>query len=228
MKKIVKILTIISLLILINIINVQKVYGAVAFKESDTVLTNHTISEFYEMAKDIKGETGSLAGTTVNAHMANNREWATVSYFSNSNYGTGGAGGNTGTQLEDSSHYSTNENITGVMDWGKTITYTAGIVKNRPEVDTNLYNNGKSLIEEADTNPQIDNVTTLSALSIAKNGWYGSVNKTGENKKYPYSCRHGLFGCEFGAESFIGVQRYDTGAMGVAGNATFRAVFYAQ
>ncbi len=96
-------------IIIVLILNFNYSYAAIEIKDSSSeVLTNKTISEFYDMAEDMKNLGQGLEGTTVDVKMANNYEWAVVSYFSNSNYGTAGAGQNTGTQLTGTSHYSTN------------------------------------------------------------------------------------------------------------------------
>ena len=104
------------------ILSLNYSYAAIEIKDSNqAVLTNKTISEFYDMAEEMKNVGQGLEGTTVDVKMANNYEWAVVSYFSNSSYGTAGAGKNTGIQLTGTSHYSTNGNITGVMDGEKHI-----------------------------------------------------------------------------------------------------------
>ena len=89
-----------------------------------TVLTGGTISDFYVMAEELKGTGQGLEGTSVDVKMANNYEWAVVSYFSNSAYGTSGSGGNAGVGVKGIANWynSTNGNITGVMDWGTTYT----------------------------------------------------------------------------------------------------------
>lgn len=159
MRKI-KILSITILLIIaFGIINT--VNGAIAIKEAgSTVLTGKTISEFFDMALQMKDAGQALEGTSLDPHMATNKEWAAVSYLSNSNYGTAGEGKNTGmtVTINGNSHYSTTDNITGVIDWGKLNTYTAGVLSG---ADTNVTNetikaNGISLINNITDDSKVD------------------------------------------------------------------------
>ena len=76
-NKIIKILTLgIIFMILSNI----KSYGAVAITKGTSVFTNRTISDFYDICKEMKNVGQGLEGTDVDVHMATNKEWATVSY----------------------------------------------------------------------------------------------------------------------------------------------------
>lgn len=184
-------------IIIALILNFNYSYAAIEIKDSSSeVLTNKTISEFYDMAEDMKNLGQGLEGTTVDVKMANNYEWAVVSYFSNSNYGTAGAGQNTGTQLTGTSHYSTNGNITGVMDWGKTYTFTAGIIESYASKTLTTVG-GSSIINNAGTNrvDKFKRSLTYRDYTIAKTGWYGMpINEVYEDPNHPYSYRNGLFG----------------------------------
>ena len=183
-------------IIIALILNFNYSYAAIEIKDSSSeVLTNKTISEFYDMAEDMKNLGQGLEGTTVDVKMANNYEWAVVSYFSNSNYGTAGAGQNVGTQLTGTSHYSTNGNITGVMDWGKTYTFTAGIIESYASKTLTTVG-GSSIINNAGTN-RVDKFkgSMTWGYTIARTGWYGTpLDYTGQDGGYPYSYRNGLFG----------------------------------
>lgn len=193
-KRITTIITIIILALSIN----TKVKGAIAITEAGaSVLTGKTISEFFDMAQQMKDPGQALEGTELDPHMATNKEWAAVSYLSNSNYGTGGAGQNNGmtVTINGNSHYSITDNITGVIDWGKTYSFTAGILS---EADTNITDktvraNGKSLIENIDNSSKVDQVDKVSLDEIAANrGWNNSVYYS-QNYSDPYSVRIGLF-----------------------------------
>lgn len=221
-SKIIKILMIgIIFIILSNI----KSYGAVAITKGTSVFTNRTISDFYDMCKEMKNAGQGLEGTSVDVHMATNKEWATVSYFSNSNYGTATQGQNTGTSItiDGTTYYSTNGNATGIMDWGKTQTYTSGVVSNYADVDTTstLYDNGKSIIQNATDNTHVDLMNTVSKSSIAANSWYSSSNRVGGNIEFPYSSRKGLFGILVGYDN-IGHGRSGYGI--ASSDITFRPV----
>ena len=218
-KRIIKIL-IFSIIVLL--ININRSYAAIEIKDSTSVFTNKTISEFYDMTEEMKNPGQGLEGSTVDVKMANNYEWAAVSYFSNSIYGTAGAGQNTGVQLADSTHKSTNGNITGVMDWGKTYSYTAGIISTYANItDTTLIANGQSIINAAGTSA-IDKFSSTSAQAIARTGWYGSWDFMYGRIDQPYSFRSGIFG-------FAGAANISERCTGAANSGiTFRPVFYAQ
>ena len=221
MKKqgIIKIITFIFVIVLLNMNNC---YAAIQIKDTtDNVLTNKTISAFYDMAEEMKNAGQGLEGTTVDVKMANNYEWAVVSYFSNSSYGTAGAGEGTGSQLSGTSHYSTNGNITGVMDWGKTSTFTAGIIASY-NGKTLTTEGGQSIINNAGSN-RVDKFDGSTAGRMAIQDWYSSYVEIYQMEGRPYSLRTNLFaflgGCS-AAQSIC-----DGGA---DSRATFRPVFYAQ
>ena len=221
-------------MILSLLININISHASIEIKDSTSVLTNKTISQFYDMAEEMKLDGEGLEGTTVDVKMANDYEWAAVSYFSNGVYGTAGAGENTGTQLPDTTHYSTNGNITGVIDWGKNWTYTAGIIKSYLNNDGTLriaVGGGQSILDNVDTdrvNKFIRASNTYAAL-VATTGWYGAITNTNDNPSNPYSIRKGLFSIESGG---YGQAPYYEGHFSGAGfgnpSVTFRPVFYAQ
>lgn len=205
MKKQIKIFLMFMLIILIFSLN-NKVDGAIAIKEAGTsVLTGKTISEFFDMAQQMKDPGQALEGTELDPHMATNKEWAAVSYLSNSNYGTGGAGQNNGmtVTINGNSHYSTNDNITGVIDWGRNVSFTAGILS---EADTKITDetikaNGQSLIENMENSSRVDSVdynkNDWESLYAGRD-WYDTETRGGINFDWPYTSRHGLLGLKFG------------------------------
>lgn len=183
------------------VINLNYSYAAIEIKDTtQDVLTNKTISEFYDMAEEMKNIGQGLEGTTVDVKMANNYEWAVVSYFSNSSYGTTGEGQNTGKQLSGTSHYSTNGNITGVMDWGKTYTFTAGIIESYAS-KTLTTAGGSSIINNAGTS-KVDKYSESyenNDYTIAKTNWYSpSWNSARNDAGFPYSLRQGLYRIPWG------------------------------
>lgn len=207
MRKI-KILSITILLIIaFGIINT--VNGAIAIKEAgNTVLTGKTISKLFDMAKQMTDEGQALEGTSLDPHMATNKEWAAVSYLSNSNYGTAGEGKNTGMTviINGNSHYSTNDNITGVMDFGKNSTYTAAIIAGYLDKLTNedTNKNGKSLIENAADTSKVDLSNVSNATEkYAIQKWFGAEQlfdeAAGIKTAQPFCWRKGLFSGYWGA-----------------------------
>lgn len=149
-------------IIVITLMIIPQAYAktSIEIKPNGNVYTNKTISEFFDESIAMKNNGECLEGSNVDVHMATNLDWAIVSYFSNSAYGTNGEGKHTGTAITidgKSDHYSTNGNITGVMDWGKTQSYTAGIIANYSDItDETIKNNGKSLISNANNNRYVD------------------------------------------------------------------------
>ena len=236
MKKVIKTMI---FMIVIFLLSYSSSYAAVVqIKDvSSSTVTNYTISDFYLMAEGLRGTGQALEGTNVDVKMANNYEWAVVSYFSNSAYGTGGEGGNTGkggVNTGVKSHYSTNGNVTGVMDWGNTVTFTAGIISSYA---------GKTLTDKGNTveyTPQnvniiLNNATTNKVdkfinsseadYSIARTGWYG-YKFVGEDADNPYSLRSGLFVFDGGVGGYSLFAGRVNGKS--SSDVTFRPVFYAQ
>lgn len=226
--KVNKIIKILMFGIVFMILSNIKSYGAVAITKGTSVFTNRTISDFYDICREMKNAGQGLEGTSVDVHMATNKEWATVSYFSNSNYGTATQGQNKGISItiDGTDYYSTNGNATGVMNWGKKETYTAGVTDIYENIETTstAYNNGKSIIKNATDSVHVDLVNKVSASSIAKNGWYNSWNDIKVNNNYIYSVRLGLFGISAGniyANQMYRVQGHEGGANS---SVTFRPV----
>lgn len=211
-QRIVKIITFIFVIVLLNMNNS---YAAIQIKDTtDSVLTNKTISEFYDMAEEMKNAGQGLEGTTVDVKMSNNYEWAVVSYFSNSSYGTGGVGKNTGISFDTDvkNHYSTNGNITGVMDLGKTTSFTAGIIASYSGKELTTVG-GQSIINNAGTSSVDKFIASGESqdFSIAKTGWYSSRSRAYQDTEYPYSTREGIFGFWGGADEEMNhMKRYRT------------------
>ena len=209
-------------------------YGAV-IEIKDTkaqVLTGGTVSDFYVMGEGLRDSGQTLEGTNVDVKMANNYEWAVVSYFSNSAYGTAGSGQNSGINVNTGvkTHKSTNGNVTGVMDWGNTGTYTAGITKLYKEKtivsDGNLTMDPTNsvILNNADTDRVDKFGTSVTDYSVASTGWYGSWNHYGGSyDQKPYSVRVGIFGFISG---YHGTFNRTSGA--AYSDVTFRPVFYPQ
>jgi len=153
---------------------------SIEIKANGNIYTNKTVSEFFDESMAMKNTGESLEGSNVNVHMATNLDWAIVSYFSNSAYGTNGEGKNTGTAITidgKTGHYSTNGNITGVMDWGMNRTYTAGLRTDYQDItDETVKGNISSLVANVNNNRYVDifpiakwrNIQSIAAYSQ----WY--------------------------------------------------------
>lgn len=234
MRKI-KILSI-TILLIITLGIINTVNGAIAIKEAgSTVLTGKTISEFFDMALQMKDAGQALEGTSLDPHMATNKEWAAVSYLSNSNYGTAGEGKNTGmtVTINGNSHYSTTDNITGVIDWGKSFTFTAGVLANADANITNetVKSNGKSLIDNIQDSYKVDTLDNLGWGSqpeyAGQNYWYGNDSTCSNDYTQPYSIRSGNFSMKVGTGFGSNGPPWSNKSIymnGAAGTNTFRPV----
>lgn len=223
-----KIIGALTLSVIFVILSTIKSYGAVAIIKGGKTFTNRSISDCYNLSKEMKNVGQGLESTNVDVHMATNKEWATVSYFSNSAYGTATTGQNKGIEINiDGTNYlSTNGNVTGVMDWGKTITFTSGLISNYTNMDKSsvAYTNGKSLVDNAGTDSKIDILSSSTpTVSIGKNGWYNSWNYLSNDLRYPYSIRSGLFGFNAGTTYSDGNGGFHTSGA-ASTNVTFRPV----
>lgn len=191
------------LLIIVSTLMISsQVYAktSIEIKPNGNLYTNKTISEFFDESMAMKNTGECLEGSNVDVHMATNLDWAIVSYFSNSAYGTNGEGKNTGTSITidgSSGHYSTNGNITGIIDWGRTSTYTAGLRNDYKDIsDDTIQQNISSLKINASNNRYIDIFPNMNwgafSKKIAAINWYSaSVYTAGKNNIASY--RRGLF-----------------------------------
>ena len=190
------------LIIVITLMISSQVYAktSIEIKPNGNLYTNKTISEFFDESMAMKNTGECLEGSNVDVHMATNLDWAIVSYFSNSAYGTNGEGKHTGTKIMidgNEDHYSTNGNITGVMDWGKNNTYTAGIIANYSDItDETIKNNGKSLISNSNTKyvDEFEYAYWGPVKKYAATQWYSSGGTyLGNSVSKPYTMRKNLF-----------------------------------
>ena len=195
-KKIKFILTI----MLISIVSAfSRVYAktSIAIKPNSPVYTNRTISDFYEECMKMKDPGESLEGANVDVHMATNKDWAVVVYFANSAYGVSGAGENVGitTTINGKSYKSTNGNATGVMNFGATTTYTAGVSNIYTEVldSSEVYQNGKKIIENAEDDIHVDVFAAKTNMQQAFTKWEYSTF-VGSDVDAPFCSRTGWFG----------------------------------
>ena len=207
-----------SFILLSILVILPQVYAKTSIEikpNSSLVYTNKTISDFFDESLYMKKPGEGLEGSNVDVHMATNKDWAIVSYFSNSAYGTNGKGKNTGTTISigGKDYLSTNGNATGVMDFGKNHTFTAGVIENYKGVlDTSEteepYDYGKSIITNAENNRYVDlgsmEITTVFK-PIAYVGWYGATAHLVHNRTdHPFSVRKGLFGGLYGTNEGTG------------------------
>lgn len=102
---------------------------------STSKMTSITVSQSYTNCRNLDSAGSTLGTTSLDPHLVTNKDWAAVTYLSNSMYGTNTSGANAGIEVEFSYNgttytmKSTNGNATGVMNWGTTLTQTAGLTK---------------------------------------------------------------------------------------------------
>ena len=233
---------VISMILLTILIAIPKVYAKTSIEikpNSSVVYTNKTISDFFDESLAMKAPGEGLEGLNLDVHMAKNTEWAIVSYFSNSAYGTNGEGQNDGVtvSINGQDYLSTNGNATGVMDFGKTGTYTSGIISNYTDIVDNEeeeepYDWGKSIIEYVNNNVNNTLVDLISykddyKVSAAARKWYGATVQVSSGSVQstwaPYSTRRGLFGIQAGSHTNLaGMAK----PFGNEPNITFRPIIW--
>ena len=212
-------------IVLISILLVvPQVYAKTSIEikpNASTVYTNKTISEFFDASLAMKNAGEALEGTSVDVHMSTNMDWAIFAYFSNSQYGTGGEGQNTGTDVTigGKTYKSTNGNITGMMNLGQTTTYTASLISNYTEIsqDATVYIVGKRLFENATNNRYVDVMDYNLHKGMAINNWYGAYTVSSDISN-PFSARIGMF------RTYAGTTIYET--PGTPGSKTFRPAIW--
>lgn len=226
-----------SIIIIAMIVLGQASYAAVEIvpskngKGTDAIVST-TVSNSFLLCRGMKDTGGSLKGTTVDPHLATNKDWGAVSYLSNSIYGTNTAGKNKGVEvtINGVKYYSTTTNITGVMNWGANpnatrYTQTAGLISSY-DASTST---ASSYVTELNTNKDtkyVDYINpgtaslTLGMAMQETNGKYSNFG-VGTSNSLPCSIRENLFGGGFGTNIGSGV------ACGAAYNGvTFRPVIW--
>lgn len=231
----------ISSIIIIAMIVIGKAsYAAVEIvpskngKGTDQIV-NTTVSNSFLLCRGMKDTGGSLKGTTVDPHLATNKDWGAVSYLSNSIYGTNTAGQNTGVEvtIDGVKYYSTTTNITGIMNWGANpnvtrYTQTAGLISNYDASTSTASSYVTELNTDKDTkyvdyiNPGTASLTLGMAMQET-NGKYSKFNHGTDNTK-PSSIRDGMFGGFFGAPLHTALKNYGNGAS--YNDVTFRPVIW--
>lgn len=172
-------------------------------------IVNTTVSNSFLLCRGMKDTGGSLKESTVDPHLATNKDWGAVSYLSNSIYGTNTAGQNkgVGVTIDGVKYYSTTTNITGVMNWGANpnanrFTQTAGLISSYDSSTSTASSYVTELNTNKDTkyvdyiNPTTASLTLGMAMQETS-GKYSSFYCSTSNT-YPSSIRIGLFGDGFG------------------------------
>ncbi len=241
-------MVVISILVLAILTITQKSYAAIEIKPSSVassaeVFKNTSVTNSYLLCLDMTKKGESLYGATVLPHLSTNGDWGAVSYLSNSIYGTNSAGQNTGVEvtINGVKYYSTNGNVTGVMNWGKNYyqnnlyTQTASIIEAYvadntgstaieyvTEIEKAAKNNSRYVdILKGNT---VQNTLGMAIAETSAYPWK-QIGGYGNQINYPTMIREGLFGFYVGYILDYGYSYAPTSGAG-SGYATFRPVIW--
>lgn len=225
----------INIAIIVIILLGRTSYAAVSIVPGTDVMVNISSTDAYLSCRNMKNTGESLYGTTVEPHLTTNADWGAVSYLSNSAYGTNTAGGNTGiiVNIDDVDYYSTNGNITGVMNWGAnpndSYLYTKTAYVGKAFLNSGVGNSYlKELINEANNNsrfvdvfdnPNVKGTAMAETLQVCVTT-RGYSNVTTPERST--GSREGLFGYTFGQ---LG-NHYGMASPAGHGDLTFRPVIW--
>lgn len=210
---------IINILMLAILMITQRSFAAIEIKPSDSadsngVMKNTSVSNSYLLCQNMTKQGESLYGSTVLPHLATNSDWGAVSYLSNSIYGTNTAGQNTGTEvtINGVTYYSTNGNVTGVMNWGINYYTSALYTQTASLITAYVTDNSEStaidyvteLLTGAKSNSRFVEIINTGSFTVANtlgqalaetSGYnYSQSIGSGTSVNYPIAVRKGLFG----------------------------------
>ena len=166
----------IIVLLIIIIPSVSKANYNMEITGEGTKWTNITISDAYDECQGLNDEDSVLGTTGLDAHLVLNKDWGAVAYLAISAYGS--VTSKSGTNVNG--HYSTTNNVTGVMDMGKTYTFTsAGHTTGLDSASgsnyrTSLRNNKTTKYVEL--LPATANASNTKGMAISEtSGWFSST-----------------------------------------------------
>ena len=209
----------IGIIMLFMVMLTNKSHAAIEIKPSpeanaNNVLVNTTVSNSYLLCQKMTEKGESLYGATVVPHLSTNKDWGAVSYLSNSIYGTNSKGENTGTKIniDGVDYYSTNGNVTGVINWGVNCynsslwTQTSSLIQayiddnsestakdNVKELE-NAARNGSRFVEIIDTSDSTLQNTQGMGMGETRLYPWKQWNVVHSNVNNPVTIREGLFG----------------------------------
>ena len=174
-KKIIFTSIIAFIIISINIIS----NAAIEIKEGTVKYTNINISNAYKLCYDLRNYDTTLGNNNLDPHLALNKDWGAVAYLSMSSYGTVRSYSGTEITINEKNYYSTTGNATGVINFGKTSSYTAGILDGAESTDNikNLFDNKETKYVEKLSITADANSTKGQALYETYD-WYKSSGTT--------------------------------------------------
>ena len=170
-----------------------------------TKWTNVTASQAYDLCKGLNATDSVLGTDKLDAHLVLNTDWGAVAYLAISAYGK--VTNATGPSVN--SHTTTTGNITGVMDMGKTYTFTSAGHETGLASASNAAAYRQSLINDKATKyvellPASPNVTNTKGMAISETqGWYSS-SASYCTAQYPMLYRTGVLGFDVGYDGYYG------------------------
>lgn len=177
-----------SLIILIFILMIAtSVNAAIEIKPGTTTHTNITVSNSYQYCYNMRNPTSSLGNNTLDSHLTLNKDWGAVAYLGLSGYGSVTSSTGDTTTVNGVSYTTTTGNPTGVLNFGKTYTQTAGVAEGVEKYNynecRNIYDNTNSeyveIINAKDGSQQIGK--SISETLGWKNAPGRLINSRDEN-----------------------------------------------
>ncbi len=174
-RKVLKLISIIILTMLLSTIATISNAG-VEVKSGTTPYTSITVSGSYQVCFDMRYG-GTLGSNSLDPHLTTNADWAAAAYLGLSDYGDVRDGDGTSVTIDGTSYNSTTNNITGVMNMGKTFTQTASLF---PGASTSSYrtalenNINTKYVETLGTT--MEDATNKGRAYGETSGWYGSLS----------------------------------------------------
>ena len=187
--------TIIILLILL-IPTITK--ANIEVKPKSTSYTNISVSDAYDECYNLRNPYSSLGNNNLDPHLVLNKDWGAVAYLAISAYGKVTDATGPKVTVNGTEYTTTTGNETGVMDFGKTSTYTSSSIavglqegSNNNQYRTNLIKNKDTRYVETLPNSGSQTAENTKGMAIVEtSAWFGS--KTVDfrcNEKYPGSVR---------------------------------------
>ena len=94
-------------------------------KPGTTVWTGITVSDAYDACRGLDVVGSALGTDKLDPHLALNKDWGAVAYLAVSSIGNVGTSNLPTVTIGENSYTTTTGNLTGVMNFGKTNTYTS-------------------------------------------------------------------------------------------------------
>ncbi len=168
-------------------------------KPGSTAWTNIAITKAYEECYDLGEDAGSLGNNKLDPHLVLNGDWGAVAYLAISAYGAVTDKTGPSIEINGTSYTTTTGNATGVMNFGKIYTWTAGAhetglgsAEKADEYRKSLIDNQTSKYVELLPNSATTENTKGMAISETK-GWLSSLS-TYCSSTYPCLLRTGVLG----------------------------------